>query len=76
VTDENDTAAGQLEPELIHTSYFAEIEDVIEQVRAAATLGLGVRVGSYLTREDGAYLEQWEVALLTTPPVRDADDEG
>ena len=66
VTDPDTT-----EPELIATHYLTTVDDVVEHLRAAAQLGLGVRVRSYLEAEyDGETLsERWELELLTSSPV-------
>jgi hypothetical protein len=57
-------------PELIATHYLTSIDDVVEHLRAANQLGLGVRVRSYLEEEDGDALgERWELELLTSSPV-------
>jgi hypothetical protein len=58
-------------PELIATHYLTSIDDVVEHLRAASQLGLGVRVHSYLEQdEDGQVLaERWELELLTSSPI-------
>jgi hypothetical protein len=57
-------------PELIATHYLTSIDDVVEHLRAASQLGLGVRVRSYLEEEDSEVLaERWELELLTSSPV-------
>ena len=58
-------------PELIATHYLTGLDDLIEHVRAASQLGLGVRVRSYLEAEDdGETLsERWELELYTGSPV-------
>ncbi len=64
-------------PDLIATHYLTSIDDVVEHLRAASQLGLGVRVQTYLeTEEDGETLgERWELELLTSSPVHEAADE-
>lgn len=59
------------EPELIATHYLTAVDDVVEHLRAAAQLGLGVRVRSYLEAEEDAetLAERWELELLTSSPV-------
>jgi hypothetical protein len=57
-------------PELIATHYLTSIDDVVEHLRAASQLGLGVRVRTYLEEEDAEVLaERWELELLTSSPV-------
>jgi hypothetical protein len=58
-------------PELIATHYLTSLDDIVEHLRAASQLGLGVRVRSYLEQdEDGETLaERWELELLTSSPV-------
>ncbi|WP_067494940.1 hypothetical protein [Actinoplanes sp. TFC3] len=65
-------------PELIATHYLTSIDDVVEHLRAASQLGLGVRVRSYLEQdEDGETLaERWELELLTTSPVHQDEEAG
>jgi hypothetical protein len=77
VTDDQDTAAVSAEPELIHTSFVTDLDDVIEQLRAAATLGLGVRLQSYLVPRpaSGSYYERWELDLLVSSPVREPEED-
>jgi hypothetical protein len=77
VTDLQDAieASDELAPELIATHYLTGIDDVVEHIRAASQLGLGVRVRSYLEQdEDGQTLaERWELELLTSSPVLTED---
>jgi hypothetical protein len=78
VTDDLDTAAVPADPELIHTSFATDLDDVVEQVRAAATLGLGVRLRSYLVPRPGnggSYYERWQLDLLVSSPVREPEDD-
>lgn len=58
-------------PELIATHYLTAIDDVVEHLRAAAQLGLGVRIRSYLEQEEDGdtVAERWELELLTGSPV-------
>lgn len=56
-------------PELIATHYLTSIEDVVEHLRAASHLALGVRVRSYLEDEGEGLAERWEFELLTSSPV-------
>jgi hypothetical protein len=73
VTDIDDTIAAETAeaPELIATHYLTSIDDVVEHIRAASQLGLGVRVRSYLEPDEDAqtYAERWELELLTSSPV-------
>jgi hypothetical protein len=68
---------GSESPELIATHYLSSLDELIEHLRAADQLGLGVRVVSYLTADpDGGGLsERWEFDLLTSSPVHEAGDE-
>jgi hypothetical protein len=74
VTDVEDTIeveAEELTPELIATHYLTGIDDVVEHMRAASQLGLGVRVRSYLEQDEDSQVlaERWELELLTSSPV-------
>ena len=64
-----------VQPEPIATHYLTSIDDVAEHLRAANQLGLGVRVRSYLEadEEGEGLLEHWEVELLTSLPVHEAE---
>ncbi len=77
MTDLSEAETTEIEapPELIATHYLTSIEDVVEHLRAASQLGLGVRLRTYLeTEEDGETLaERWEVDLLTSSPVHHED---
>jgi hypothetical protein len=77
VTDDQDTAVVPAEPELIHTTFATDLDDVVEQLRAAATLGLGVRLQSYLVPRPGggSYYERWELDLLVSSPVREPEED-
>jgi hypothetical protein len=78
VTHDQDTAAVPADPELIHTSFATDLDDIVEQLRAAATLGLGVRLKSFLVPRPGnggSYYERWELDLLVSSPVREAEDD-
>ncbi len=72
MTDLDETT---VQPDLIATHYLTGIDEVTEHLRAANQLGLGVRVQSYLeAEEDGEGLaERWEVELLTSSPVHEAE---
>lgn len=58
-------------PELIATHYLASIDEVVDHLRAADQLGLGVRVRSYLEPDEDSegLAERWELELLTSSPV-------
>lgn len=64
--------------ELIATHYLTSVDDVVEHLRAASQLGLGVRVRSYLEQdEDGETLaERFELELLTASPVHHEEAEA
>lgn len=70
-TELTDKIEDDAAPELIATHYLASVEDLTEYLRAAAILGLGVGVRSYLQPdEDGdGFSERWELDLLTSSPV-------
>ena len=74
MTDVDDTTAADAaeSPELIATHYLTSTDDMVEHLRAASQLGLGVRVRNYLEPdEDGqTYAERWELDLLTAAPVQ------
>lgn len=72
---ENETT-GEPAPELIATHYLASVDELVEHVRAAEQLGLGVRVSSYLVAEEdgGTYSSRWELDLLTSSPVHQDDE--
>jgi hypothetical protein len=75
VTDLDEAVEIEPGPELIATHYLTSIEDVVEHLRAASQLGLGVRVRTYLeSDDDGETLaERWELELLTSSPVHQED---
>ncbi len=78
MTDDLETAAVPADPELIHTSFATDLDDVVEQLRAAATLGLGVRLRSYVVPRpgsSGSYYERWELDLLVSSPVREPEED-
>jgi hypothetical protein len=75
VTDAIDTAAPDeaIEPTVLYTAYFSSADELLEHVRAADTLGLGVRVESYtVTSADNpnAGHAEFEFTLLSDAPVR------
>jgi hypothetical protein len=69
-------ATGEPTPELIATHYLASIDELVEHLRAADQLGLGVRVTSYLVAEEdgGVFAGRWELELLTSSPVHQEDE--
>jgi hypothetical protein len=73
VTDVETPVTEEPAPELIATHYLTSVDDVVEHIRAASQLGLGVRVTSYLEQEEDVYTERWELELLTASPVQDPD---
>jgi hypothetical protein len=80
VDAESETEIGaEPAPEVVATHFLSTVDDVVEHLRAAVTLGFGVRLRSYLDRDpDGAEMdvESWELDLLTSSPVRTGDDEN
>jgi hypothetical protein len=77
VTDpENPTAIDEEPaPELIATHLLLSIDEVVEHLRAADRLGLGVRLTSYLEREGDTHTDAWELELLTASPVHEDEEE-
>lgn len=66
-------------PELIATHDLSSIDELVDHLRAADQLGLGVRVVSYLVAadEDGTELTgRWELDLLTSSPVHHEEETG
>jgi hypothetical protein len=59
------------DPGLIRTAVLTDLDDVLENLRAAATLGLGVRLHSFLIPGHGGTKshQRWEIDLLTDLPV-------
>lgn len=74
----NDETTGEPAPELIATHYLAGIDELVEHLRAADQLGLGVRVSSYLVAEEdgGTFAARWELDLLTSSPVHQEEEPG
>ncbi len=72
----DDDAAGEAAPELIATHYLSSVDELVEHLRAADQLGLGVRVSSYLVADGdtGGFAARWELDLLTTSPVHQEDE--
>ncbi|MFB9364232.1 hypothetical protein [Actinoplanes nipponensis] len=71
-----DETTGETAPELIATHYLAGIDEVVEHLRAADQLGLGVRVSSYLVadEEGEGFAVRWELELLTSSPVHQEEE--
>lgn len=71
MTDPQEIPETEASPELIATHYLTSVDEVVEHLRAASVLGLGVRVATYLEAEDdeGTLGERWEVDLLTSSPL-------
>lgn len=65
-------------PELLATHFLASVDEMIEHLRAADLLGLGVRVRSYLEsdEETGGFSARWELELLTSSPVLQDEETG
>jgi hypothetical protein len=63
------------EAELIQRMWFGTVEEAIEAVNAAATLGFGVTLHneSVPDEEEGTTAEQWIVALFSEPPTATPD---
>lgn len=72
----DDEVVGEPTPELIATHYLSSIDELIEHLRAADQLGLGVRVSSYLVADEdgGTFAGRWELDLLTSSPVHQEDE--
>ncbi|MEV6494295.1 hypothetical protein AB0M20_37595 [Actinoplanes sp. NPDC051633] len=60
--------------ELIATHYLTGVDEVVEHLRAADQLGLGVRVTSYLVPDEDGLSPRWELELLTSSPVHQEDE--
>jgi hypothetical protein len=73
VTDVESKIEDEATPELIATHYLSSVDDMVEHLRAASLLGLGIRVSSYLESDDdsGTFTERWELDLLTSSPVHE-----
>jgi len=62
-------------PPILYTAYLSSVEDVVEHVKAADTLGLGLRIESYtIAIGDGEHLPEWKFELLTDMPVRQREE--
>lgn len=73
----DDETTGEPAPDLIATHYLSSVDEVVEHLRAADQLGLGVRVSSYLVADEdgGGFAGRWELELLTSSPVHLEEDE-
>jgi hypothetical protein len=67
-----DEETGEPAPELIATHYLSGIDELIDHLRAADQLGLGVRVTSYLVADEET--PRFELDLLTSSPLHQEDD--
>ena len=74
--DETTAADAAEAPEPIATHYLTSTDDMVEHLRAASQLGLGVRVRNYLEPDDDGqtYAERWELELLTAAPVQTEEE--
>ena len=75
--DEN--VNGETGDPVISTYYLRGVDEAVEHLRAAETLGLGVRLQSYwVPGEDGdeSYVGEWELEVLQDRPVRPNDERG
>jgi hypothetical protein len=66
------------EPGVLYTAYLSSVEEIVEHVKAADTLGLGFRLESYMISvedSDAAYGE-FEFTLLTHMPTRAGEEAG
>jgi len=72
----DDELAGEPAPDLIATHYLSSVDDLVEHLRAADQLGLGVRISSYLVPDEdgGGFAGRWELELLTSSPVHQEDE--
>jgi hypothetical protein len=78
VTDPENAIDDEPAPELIATHFLTGVDEVVEHLRAADLLGLGVRLSSYVERDgdDGkGYSYGYELELLTASALR-AEDES
>lgn len=65
-------------PESIATHYLTSVDEVVEHLRAASQLGLGVSLRSYLEADEDTdvFAERWEFELLTSSPVHHEEAEA
>jgi hypothetical protein len=79
VTDAENTIDDEPTAELIATHYLTGVDELVEHLRAADLLGLGVRLSSYVERDgdDGrGYSYGYELELLTASPLRAEDEDA
>jgi len=62
--------ATEVEAGALYTSYFTSVEEVVEHVRAAETLGLGFRVESYMVTSPDEPRGEFEFTLFGDVPTR------
>jgi hypothetical protein len=77
VTDTDSGADEEPTPQLVQTHVLNSIDEAVEHLRAAATLGFGVRLRSYSVRDQDdadSYATYWELDVLTDHPVQEEDD--
>jgi len=74
VTDTEIKIEEEPTPELIATHYLSSIDELVEHLRAADQLGLGVRVTSYLVGEEET--ARWELELLVSSPVHHEEEDA
>jgi len=68
VITDADANVTSLEP--LTTHYLTSLDDAVEHLRAAALLGFGVRLSSYLVpSSDESFSERWELEVLPESPV-------
>lgn len=63
---EADQDQASAEQQLVSTHYFSTIDDVIDALRAADVLGLGVRVANRFVADDepDTHVEEWVMELF------------
>lgn len=65
------TEAAETEATALYTGYFSNIDEVVEHIKSADTLGLGFRLESYLVSSaDEAGRTEFEFTLLNDMPHR------
>lgn len=77
MTDSDHGADEELTPQLVQTHVLNGVDEAVEHLRAAATLGLGVRLRSYSVRDQDdaeSYATYWELDVLTDHPVQEEDE--
>ncbi|WP_405152254.1 hypothetical protein OG589_27365 [Sphaerisporangium sp. NBC_01403] len=66
------------DPPVIKKMSGMSLNELIEMLRGAETLGLGVRVANYTSPDSnltGSYTDSWELTLLEDVPLQKADEE-